>query len=108
LSAQRFRGKMDTVRSRLLAIAVVAYACASASPQPGAPAPATAPSPGGAAVAPLPAPAATRPCCIPQGAEDPADRGYEDCVAAGGRRWGTDGCGVRPDGSAIAPPPQTE
>jgi hypothetical protein len=45
---------------------------------------------------------------MPGGVDDPADTSYQDCIHAGGRPWGTDGCGQRPDGSIIAPPPSVE
>jgi hypothetical protein len=51
------------------------------------------------------APVDARACCTPPGAYDPSDTSYEDCVARGGRRWGTDGCGVKADGTVRAPPP---
>jgi hypothetical protein len=64
-------------------------------------------SPGGDPKAPTPPPAPrdSRACCTPPGAYDPNDTSYEDCIARGGRRWGSDGCGVKPDGTVQAPPP---
>lgn len=47
----------------------------------------------------------SRACCTPQGAYDPSDTSYNDCVQSGGRPWGSDGCGQTPDGKIIAPPP---
>jgi len=45
------------------------------------------------------------PCCVPQGAYDPEHDSYQACLRAGGRAWGTDGCGRTPDGRLIPPPP---
>ena len=46
-----------------------------------------------------------RACCMPSGAYRPGDHAYQDCVAGGGRPWGTDGCGQNTNGTVVAPPP---
>ena len=55
---------------------------------------------------PPPVPNAQRRCCVPSGAAPmPGTNPYGDCIKAGGRPWGTDGCGVGKDGKPVDPPP---
>jgi hypothetical protein len=111
-----FRGTIVLVRSprrhAAATIALLAGACGEPGrtpvPPPASPPP-LAPPPGNVAPSPPPAAAAgDRACCVPSGVDDPADDSYRRCVAAGGRRWGTDGCGQNPDGSTQAAPPSAE
>lgn len=97
--------------ARAIAIGLVLLTgCGGSAPPAPGPAAGAAPSasPGESDPAqppPRQAPVDSRACCTPPGAYDPSDTSYEDCVARGGRRWGTDGCGVKADGTVRAPPP---
>ncbi len=98
-------------------ISLVLGACAgsSSAPPPQTPQPVYAAPPPGSATSPADPGGQqqvvqqtdpdSRACCTPQGAYDPSDTSYNDCVQSGGRPWGSDGCGQTPDGKIIAPPP---